>query len=82
MAMSAPGPFSRYGVRIANDPAFVAELAALGPGFEVYLQFDSLRKEALENIRGADLTGVRRRALEIPVSLCADSDFRAVAGRL
>jgi tetraether lipid synthase len=51
------------GVRIANDPAFVAELAKLGAGFEVYLQFDSLRKEALENIRGADLRGVRQRAL-------------------
>ncbi len=36
---------------------------SLGPGFEVYLQFDSLRKEALENIRGADLRGVRTRAL-------------------
>jgi uncharacterized radical SAM superfamily Fe-S cluster-containing enzyme len=51
------------GVRIANEPAFVEKLAALGPGFEVYLQFDSLRKEALENIRGADLRGVRARAL-------------------
>ena len=51
------------GVRIANDPAFVDKLAALGPGFEVYLQFDSLRKEALENIRGADLRSVRKRAL-------------------
>ena len=51
------------GVRIANDPAFVEALAELGPGFEVYLQFDSLRKEALENIRGADLRGVRKRAL-------------------
>ncbi len=51
------------GVRLANDPGFVAALAALGPGFEVYLQFNSLRKEALENIRGADLRGVRSRAL-------------------
>ena len=43
----------------ANEPAFVEALAELGPGFEVYLQFDSLRKEALENIRGADLRSVR-----------------------
>src|SRR5262249_15817503 len=35
----------------------------LGPGFEVYLQFDSLRKEVLQNIRGVDLRGVRSRAL-------------------
>ena len=51
------------GVRIANDPAFVAALAKLAPGFEVYLQFDSLKKSALENIRGADLRHVRERAL-------------------
>ena len=51
------------GVRIANEPAFVEALAELRPGFEVYLQFDSLRKEALENIRGADLRGVREPAL-------------------
>jgi uncharacterized radical SAM superfamily Fe-S cluster-containing enzyme len=51
------------GVRIANEPDFAARLAEFGPGFEVYLQFDSLEKPALENIRGADLRGVRERAL-------------------
>jgi uncharacterized radical SAM superfamily Fe-S cluster-containing enzyme len=51
------------GVRIANDPDFVASLATLGPGFEVYLQFDSLQKDALDIIRGADLRHVRERAL-------------------
>ncbi|MGZ5932079.1 MAG: radical SAM protein [Rhizomicrobium sp.] len=51
------------GIRIARDPAFVAELAGLKPGFEVYLQFDSMRREALENIRGADLRKVREQAL-------------------
>jgi tetraether lipid synthase len=51
------------GIRIARDPAFVAELAALKPGFEVYLQFDSLKREALENLRGADLRKVRELAL-------------------
>jgi uncharacterized radical SAM superfamily Fe-S cluster-containing enzyme len=51
------------GIRIARDPAFVAELAKLKPGFEVYLQFDSLKREALENIRGADLRRVREQAL-------------------
>ena len=50
------------GVRLANEPAFVEALAELGPGFEVYLRFDP-RAEALENIRGADLRGVRSRAL-------------------
>ena len=51
------------GIRIATDKAFVAELATLKPGFEVYLQFDSLRREALENLRGADLRKVREQAL-------------------
>jgi 7,8-dihydro-6-hydroxymethylpterin dimethyltransferase len=51
------------GIRIARDPEFVTELAALKPGFEVYLQFDSLKREALENLRGADLRKVRELAL-------------------
>jgi uncharacterized radical SAM superfamily Fe-S cluster-containing enzyme len=52
------------GIRIARDKAFVADLAGLGPGFEVYLQFDSLSPEALKAIRGADLSRIRREALE------------------
>ena len=51
------------GIRIARDKAFVEELAALTPGFEVYLQFDSMKRDALENIRGADLRKVREQAL-------------------
>jgi 7,8-dihydro-6-hydroxymethylpterin dimethyltransferase len=51
------------GVRIARDKAFVDELATLKPGFEVYLQFDSFEKSALENIRGADLRRIREEAL-------------------
>jgi uncharacterized radical SAM superfamily Fe-S cluster-containing enzyme len=51
------------GIRIATDKAFVAELARLKPGFEVYLQFDSLQRAALENLRGADLRKVREQAL-------------------
>ncbi len=52
------------GMRIANDPEFVEELAKLKKGFEVYLQFDSLRAEALKNIRGGDFREMRRKALE------------------
>ena len=52
------------GIRIAQDEAFVAELAKLKTGLEIYLQFDSLRPEALKAIRGADLTRIRRQALE------------------
>lgn len=51
------------GLRIARDPAFVAELAKLKPGFEVYLQFDSLDPQALKHLRGADLSRVRQEAL-------------------
>ena len=52
------------GLRIARDPAFVAELARLKPGFEVYLQFDSLEADALKALRGADLTRIRQQALQ------------------
>jgi len=52
------------GIRIARDKAFVKELASLKPGFEVYLQFDSLQPAALKAIRGADLTKIRQQALE------------------
>src|SRR6185312_6329520 len=52
------------GIKIANDPQFVGRLKDYMPGFEVYLQFDSLRPEPLQALRGADLTDVRKRALE------------------
>jgi uncharacterized radical SAM superfamily Fe-S cluster-containing enzyme len=52
------------GRRIASDPDFVKRLAAYMPGFEVYLQFDSLRPESLKRLRGADLSDLRRRAVD------------------
>ena len=52
------------GVRIAREDGFAERLAEVGPGFEVYLQFDSLRDEALVELRGARLAQVRQRALE------------------
>ena len=52
------------GIRIAQEPEFVKQLAAFKPGFEVYLQFDSLRASAHKTLRGADLTRIRRQALE------------------
>lgn len=52
------------GLRIAREPDFVARLAEQKRGFEVYLQFDSLRRGALMDLRGADLRRVRREALE------------------
>jgi uncharacterized radical SAM superfamily Fe-S cluster-containing enzyme len=52
------------GLRIAREPDFVAKLAANKRGLEVYLQFDSLKREALVNLRGADLRKIRQQALE------------------
>ena len=51
------------GIRIARDKEFAKQLAELRPGFEVYLQFDSMRRAALENLRGADLRRIREQAL-------------------
>src|SRR5688500_12603610 len=52
------------GLRIAQDAEFARRLAEYTPRFEVYLQFDSLRPGPLVALRGADLTDVRRRALD------------------
>ncbi|HXF41273.1 MAG TPA: radical SAM protein [Blastocatellia bacterium] len=52
------------GVRIGNDEEFTARLADYMPGFELYLQFDSFEREALMELRGADLRNVRAQALE------------------
>jgi uncharacterized radical SAM superfamily Fe-S cluster-containing enzyme len=52
------------GVRIANDPEFAERLAGYMPDFEVYLQFDSFKPEALVRLRGKDLTDVRKKAIE------------------
>jgi uncharacterized radical SAM superfamily Fe-S cluster-containing enzyme len=51
------------GLRIAQDEEFVRRLAEI-EDFEVYLQFDSFEREALLDLRGGDLRGVRERALE------------------
>ena len=52
------------GLRIASDSAFVAELATRKKGLEIYLQFDSLDPDAIRNLRGADLSKIRRKALD------------------
>src|SRR5437867_373762 len=51
------------GVRIAGDEEFAARLGGYMPGFELYLQFDSFEREALMDLRGADLRHVREQAL-------------------
>jgi uncharacterized radical SAM superfamily Fe-S cluster-containing enzyme len=52
------------GIRIANDIGFAERLSGYMPDFEVYLQFDSFKPEALIQLRGKDLTDIRKRALE------------------
>ena len=52
------------GVRIAREKGFAERLHEFTPGFEIYLQFDSLNPESLQALRGEDLTGVRRDAIE------------------
>ena len=51
------------GLRVAHEPDFAERLARYAPGFEIYLQFDSMRAAALKTLRGADLSRVREQAL-------------------
>jgi hypothetical protein len=52
------------GIRIAKDYEFAKRLASYMPDFEIYLQFDSFKPEALIQLRGKDLSDTRMRALE------------------
>jgi uncharacterized radical SAM superfamily Fe-S cluster-containing enzyme len=51
------------GIRIAREREFVERLAGYMPGFEIYLQFDSLQRAPLLRLRGADLRSVREQAI-------------------
>lgn len=52
------------GVRLATEEGFAERLATYMPQFELYLQFDSQRRDPLMQLRGADLRSVRTKALE------------------
>jgi uncharacterized radical SAM superfamily Fe-S cluster-containing enzyme len=52
------------GIRIANDADFTRRLKDYMPGFEIYLQFDSMNPAVLRELRGEDLSDIRRRALD------------------
>ena len=52
------------GLKIATDANFARRLKDYMPGFEIYLQFDSLKSKPLKVLRGVDLSDVRRRALD------------------
>lgn len=51
------------GVKIANDRNFCQRLSEYKPGIEIYLQFDSLEKAALQELRGAELREIRQKAI-------------------
>jgi 7,8-dihydro-6-hydroxymethylpterin dimethyltransferase len=52
------------GIRIAKEPKFAKQLASYQPGFELYLQFDSFKADALKELRGANLLEIRKQALQ------------------
>jgi len=52
------------GIKISQDADFARRLKDYMPRFEIYLQFDSLQTKPLLELRGADLTNIRKRALE------------------
>ncbi|MEZ6060388.1 MAG: radical SAM protein [Planctomycetaceae bacterium] len=52
------------GIRIAKDPRFVEQLAALRHRCEIYLQFDGFDDAGCEVLRGEPLVDVKLRAIE------------------
>jgi uncharacterized radical SAM superfamily Fe-S cluster-containing enzyme len=52
------------GLRVAEDEVFANQLAALSPGFELYLQFDGFEPAASVQLRGRDLTATKAAALK------------------
>ncbi|HEY0741674.1 MAG TPA: radical SAM protein [Chryseosolibacter sp.] len=52
------------GIEIAKNFAFAERLATYAPDFEIYLQFDSFKNDALQQMRGASLATIRQEALD------------------
>lgn len=52
------------GLEIAKDFEFAKRLKSYTPDFEIYLQFDSFKAEALVALRGANLKRIREKAIE------------------
>lgn len=52
------------GIEIAKSMEFTKRLASYAPSFELYLQFDSFHDEKLKTLRGAELSNIRKKALE------------------
>lgn len=52
------------GIEIAKDFEFAKRLKTYAPDFEIYLQFDSFKEDALVAMRGAKLGKIREKAIE------------------
>lgn len=52
------------GIRVAQEEDFARRMADFMPQFEIYLQFDSLQRAPLMQLRGADLRTIREKALD------------------
>ncbi len=52
------------GLRLATDEPFVAELAKLNKGFEIYMQFDGFDPNTYKRLRGGQFLEVKKRAIE------------------
>ncbi len=50
------------GLRLAQEPDFVRQLAAYHPA--IYLQFDGLRADTYQSLRGRDLRQIKEQALD------------------
>jgi len=51
------------GIKIAQDRELVKKLASYAPGFEIYLQFDTLSPQVWRQLRGVDLSEIKQQAL-------------------
>lgn len=65
------------GINLQNGQVSLTDLKSLGPGFEVYLQFDGLNDTVYQTLRGRSLFAEKMRTLDlladaqIPVTLVA-----------
>ena len=68
------------GIRIAQDEEFAKRLAGFMPEFELYLQFDSLQRETVMRLRGADLRVTRPRLAVIDTAKNEVTQWIALPG--
>ena len=52
------------GITIARSPDFCKKLTEFCPGFEIYLQFDSLQEKPYQELRGENILSLKLKAIE------------------